>query len=461
MDKDNICFVIMPISDAPSYEAGHFNRVYEYIIKPAVIKSGFTPLRADEVKNTNFIITDILRQIISSSMCICDLSSRNSNVLYELGIRHAFRLPVTLIRDSKTPRIFDIQGLRDIEYDENLRVDNVNSSIDIIAETIINTHKNKAGDINSIIDLLGAIPISYPTNNNYDGQEDYDHEKYNLEVCVDKYLKFKEMKGVGEATLKIYKGQLQFFMEHVNKNVNEISTEDIKSFLLYREKNSNISSNNTMERIRSILKSFFDWLIIEELISKNPIKRIKTYKISVSFIESLNDEEIDILRAACISMREKALLEILYSTGCRLSELSNMEIDKVNFELNEIIIVNNTKASRIVYLTPQAQLLLKDYLNSRKDDNPALFVTSKKPHGKLGNRSIQQEVENIANRAGLDKEIAPSIFRNTFIKNMLNKGCPMHILQELTGHKYHASTTATVFRLNADERNEIYQKYYL
>jgi len=152
------CFVIMPISDHSDYEPGHFNRVYEYIIRPACLKAGFDPLRADEVQRTNYIVIDILKHIISSDLVICDLSSRNPNVLYELGIRQAFSLPVTLIRDSITPRIFDIQGLRDIDYDVSLRIDTVTEAVDKIASTLTNTFEDGSEDVNSVIQLLGVNP---------------------------------------------------------------------------------------------------------------------------------------------------------------------------------------------------------------------------------------------------------------------------------------------------------------
>ena len=144
----------MPISDNEDYEVGHFLRVYEHIIKPAVIKAGFEPMRADEVKQTNVIVIDILKRIINSDMAICDLSSRNPNVLYELGIRQAFDLPVTLIKDEQTNRIFDIQGFRDFEYNSNLRIDEVNHAVNELCEIIKSTFEQKDSDINSIIDLL-------------------------------------------------------------------------------------------------------------------------------------------------------------------------------------------------------------------------------------------------------------------------------------------------------------------
>lgn len=152
------CFIIMPISDHPNYSKGHFNRVYEHIIKPACKEANFEPIRADDIVNTNHIALDIVKRIIESDMALCDLSSRNPNVLYELGIRQAFNKPVTLIKDSNTNRIFDIQGFRDLEYDENLRIDTVNSTVELLATTLTNTYNQDTNDVNSLIKLLGIRP---------------------------------------------------------------------------------------------------------------------------------------------------------------------------------------------------------------------------------------------------------------------------------------------------------------
>lgn len=154
------CFVIMPISDNDLYAEGHFTRVYEHIIKPACIRARFSPVRADDIQNTNHIAIDIIKRIIISEMAICDLSSRNPNVLYELGIRQSFNLPVTLIKDKITERVFDIQGFRDIEYDNNLRIDNVESTIALLAATIENTYAAKGKEINSLVSLLGIHPAT-------------------------------------------------------------------------------------------------------------------------------------------------------------------------------------------------------------------------------------------------------------------------------------------------------------
>lgn len=154
------CFVLMPISDTDGYEKSHFSRVYTHIIQPACSLAGLKAVRADDVFKTNYIIVDILRRIIESEIVICDLSARNPNVLYELGIRQAFNKPVVLIKDTKTERIFDIQGLRYTEYDYALRVDLVQKNIEEIAKNVKDTMSPKPGDINSLIQLLSIKPAA-------------------------------------------------------------------------------------------------------------------------------------------------------------------------------------------------------------------------------------------------------------------------------------------------------------
>lgn len=156
--KEKFCFIIMPISDVDGYPAGHFKRVYDFLIKPACKLAGFTAMRADDVLNTNYIALDIVKQIINADMALCDLSARNPNVLYELGIRQAFNKPVTLIKDTATHRIFDIAGFRDVEYEESLRVDTIQSNVPLIADTIKNTYESKGTEINSLVSLLSIEP---------------------------------------------------------------------------------------------------------------------------------------------------------------------------------------------------------------------------------------------------------------------------------------------------------------
>jgi hypothetical protein len=150
------CFIIMPIADPDGYDKGHFNKVYEDLFKVACDKSGFQAVRADEVKQTNLIHLDILQKLIESPMAICDLSNRNPNVLFELGLRQAFDKPTVLVQECGTPKIFDISPLRYTEYRKELKYREVLEDQDLIAEALMATKEatDKGEGINSIISLL-------------------------------------------------------------------------------------------------------------------------------------------------------------------------------------------------------------------------------------------------------------------------------------------------------------------
>ena len=150
------CFVIMPIADCEGYEKGHFAHVYNDIIKPAIEKTEFIAIRADEVKETNLIHLDILKKLIDAPIAVCDLSTRNPNVLFELGIRQAFDKPVVLIQEKGTPKIFDIAPLRYLEYSKEMKYHEVLESQKNLQEAIEATKgvENDVGNINSIVKLM-------------------------------------------------------------------------------------------------------------------------------------------------------------------------------------------------------------------------------------------------------------------------------------------------------------------
>lgn len=162
------CFVIMPISNQNDYEDGHFTLVYEDIIKPAIQANDMKPIRADETKNTNLIQLDILRRIIETPIAICDMSSKNPNVFYELGMRQAFDMPTVLIKDDETTAPFDISGLRYITYNKNMKHREVQRAIEELTKCIKETYlkKDDKSEINSLIRLMElTTPASFNSMN--------------------------------------------------------------------------------------------------------------------------------------------------------------------------------------------------------------------------------------------------------------------------------------------------------
>ncbi|WP_418162703.1 hypothetical protein [Pantoea vagans] len=156
--KVKTCFVIMPIADHPDYEIGHFTRVYEHLIKPACIAAGYQPIRADDSKASHMIMFDILKKIMDCDMAICDLSSKNANVFYELGLRQAFNKKTILITDGRDKPPFDLAGFRYVPYSQSLRVDTVSVEIKLIHEMLAETESAPEDDVNSIVKLLKIQP---------------------------------------------------------------------------------------------------------------------------------------------------------------------------------------------------------------------------------------------------------------------------------------------------------------
>lgn len=148
------CFVIMPISDVDGYPKGHFNRVYDYIIVPVCKQEGYEPIRADATSKSNVIIVDILRNILECDMAICDLSSRNPNVFYELGFRQAFNMKTVLMKDDQTDRPFDVSTIRSINYESSLRIDLVNKAITELTKALKETNEMSEKEPNSLLKLL-------------------------------------------------------------------------------------------------------------------------------------------------------------------------------------------------------------------------------------------------------------------------------------------------------------------
>lgn len=155
-DKTINCFVIMPISQQAGYESGHFDFVYEDIIKPAVVAAGMKPVRADETKNTNLIQLDILKKVIESDIAICDMSSKNPNVFYELGVRQAFDKPTVLMIDDETNAPFDVSSLRYVDYKKSMGYREVNDAVARLTQTLRETYDKREdkSEINSLIRLM-------------------------------------------------------------------------------------------------------------------------------------------------------------------------------------------------------------------------------------------------------------------------------------------------------------------
>jgi site-specific recombinase XerD len=279
------------------------------------------------------------------------------------------------------------------------------------------------------------------------GKERLSSKDMSIENTIQNYIDEKEREGLVKDTLDNYKANLRIFQKYfVNFDLDEIDTAKIKEFLRYREDSYSINSKSTMEVIRGILKVFFDWLVQEKIIENNPVNKVKPYKYKKKGNEGLNDTELKEIRDACVTSRERALVEMLLSTGCHLSEIGEIHLNDVNWS-NKTININSTKRQRVVFLTPKAEKYLKIYLDERDDKVNNLFVTERKPYRPMGRRAIERVIDKIEIRTNLYKSVTPRTFRDTFVRLMLEQGFQWNNLQVLLGYHPTSSRSESLFKI--------------
>jgi integrase/recombinase XerD len=208
----------------------------------------------------------------------------------------------------------------------------------------------------------------------------------------------------------------------------------------------------------SVVKSFFSWLTDEELITKDPARRIKPPKKEQRLPKALTIEELELIRETCITPRERALVEVLYATGSRLSEVQQLNKEVIDYQAMSTRVIGKGNKEREVYLSFKALYHLKKYLMSRLDDAPALFITERQPYRRLSNRGIQRAIAIIAKRSGIQKKIHPHTFRHTFATLTLNNGADLSSVQALLGHADPASTQVYA-QVSETKKREAYRKH--
>ncbi|MCT8978290.1 tyrosine-type recombinase/integrase [Clostridium sp. CX1] len=319
-----------------------------------------------------------------------------------------------------------------------------------------------------VIKLVGKLSLEFPEMDQLKARSVIEEilYKYNIgptetalvasdiEEKIQIFLKSKELEGVSPNTIKNYRYQLLIFASHLRKPLVAVTTMDLRMYLAARCKGLKPSSVNGQI---SIFKSFFGWLNEEDYIPKNPAKKLKQTKEPKRIRHAMSDEEIELLRQACETEREKALVEFLISTGCRLSEAVGVNKDNINWHDMSLFVVGKGSKERKVYFSIKAKILLKKYLDTRQDTNEALFVAGKYPYERLGGRSIEREISKIAKRANFDKSIYPHLFRHSFATHNINSGMPLHIVQSLMGHET-PDTTLIYARINDENIKHEYRR---
>lgn len=270
------------------------------------------------------------------------------------------------------------------------------------------------------------------------------------------FLMSKRMEGLSKGTLKNYRKILNDIGGYLQKPVSEITTADIRNWL---STHINIKMS-TFRYYISVLRSFFDYLITEELLSVDPTRKIKLPKLEQRIPKALSIDEMEMLREGCITLREKALLEIFYASGCRLAEIHGLNKTDINWRERSFNVVGKGNKERVVFIGARAAHALKKYLDNRKDNEKALFVTEKGATRRLSQRSIHSIFKKIASRATTSKNIHPHVFRHTMATAMINHGARIEDVQSLLGHSS-PNTTQVYARVSHERKKQAYNQHFI
>ena len=264
------------------------------------------------------------------------------------------------------------------------------------------------------------------TFKSYDLEKQVDSKEKSIkdinQQALDDFLKSKKAESKSKTTIYNYGNELSKLFTIINKDYRLLTAQDIREYMDYRKEHDKVAPV-TIQNIRMYLMSFYKWAFIEERVSRNPMDKIGTIKTEKKVIETFTDEEIEMLRCACKNERDLAIVDLLSSSGMRVSELTGLDKKDVNFETGEIKVFGKGSKERICFMTGRCKVHLKWYLESRTDDNPALFVTAKKPYSRITKNGVEYALKELGRISGVDihGRVHPHKFRATLATNMLNK----------------------------------------
>lgn len=253
------------------------------------------------------------------------------------------------------------------------------------------------------------------------------------EQMVTKFIEAKCIEGCSEKTLAYYHKTINAMLDDVGKEVMHIVTEDLRSYLTKYQESKQLS-RVTVDNVRRILSSFFAWLEDEDYILKSPVRRIHKVKTAVNIKETYSDEALETMRDNCEKLRDLAMIDMLASTGMRVGEMVLLNRNDINFNERECVVLGKGNKERVVYFDARTKIHLQNYLDSRTDENEALFVTLRSPYNRLTINGIEARLRGLGRKMGMEK-VHPHKFRRTLATMAIDKGMPIEQLQRLLGHR--------------------------
>lgn len=270
------------------------------------------------------------------------------------------------------------------------------------------------------------------------------------------FLSAKRVEGCSDKTVLYYDSTIRNVMNAVGKDVRDITTDDLRIYL-DRYQSANGVSKVTIDNIRRILSSFFAWLEDEDYITKSPVRRIHKVKTCKTVKETYSDEALELMRDHSECVRDLAIIDMLASTGMRVGELVKLDRSDIDFANRECIVLGKGNKQRKVYFDARTKIHLQRYLNGRKDDNPALFVTLQRPYNRLQISGVEIRLRRLGEKLNLNK-VHPHKFRRTLATMAIDKGMPIEQVQQLLGHQS-VDTTLQYAMVNQSNVKQSHRRY--
>ena len=255
-----------------------------------------------------------------------------------------------------------------------------------------------------------------------------------LPECYETYFVTRKIEGMSMKSLELYNLVLKDFFFKLNKEIGKISTNDIRVYLYKNQQERNLS-NSTLDTKRTIIHAFFEWAANEGYIGSNPCRNIKPIKYERPKRKPLTGIELEKVRNACDNLKDKALLELFYSTGCRVTEMERLDISDIDFQTKEVLLFGKGDKHRISYLNAKAEIAIRNYLDSRKDNEEALFVSDRKPYGRLKKPAIEKRIRVLGEKSGIGRRLYPHLIRHTTVTTALDRGMNIVDVSKLFGHE--------------------------
>lgn len=278
-------------------------------------------------------------------------------------------------------------------------------------------------------------------------------EIVNNEYILKHYYATKKMEGLSLKSIKTYKYHLDKFFDNMNIMIKDVDTNTIRYYLATLETKT---SKSYTDHARRILNTFFEFCKDEEYISINPVKKIKHIKQNKIIKAPYSDVEVEMLRDACITPREKALISFLFSTGARRDEICKLKIQDINLYDRSAIIHGKGGKDRKVYFSARCEKHLREYIQSKEHFSEYLFSNLRKPYGQLSNEALANIVKQIGKRSNVSN-VHLHRFRRWFGTYMANQGVPLQDLKEMMGHSK-IETTNKYYVFNNQERIKLSYK---